>query len=127
MTITLAAEAGQLKLNAFEPVIFYKLFESISTLTEGVRTLTEHCVKGITANEARCRRYVVESAGVAAALCPHIGYARASRLAKEALNSGMSVEALAMRDALLPGEKLREILDPYAMTTPPAARSPLHV
>jgi len=127
MTITLAAEAGQLELNAFEPVIFYKLFESISTLTEGVRTLTEHCVKGITANEARCRRYVEESAGVAAALCPHIGYARASRLAKEALGSGMSVEALAMRDALLPREKLREILDPYAMTSPQAARSPLPV
>jgi aspartate ammonia-lyase len=127
MTITLAAEAGQLELNAFEPVIFMKLFESIATLTRGVRTLTEHCVKGIAANEDRCRRYVEESAGVAAALCPHVGYARASRLAKEALATGLSVGALARRDNLLPSERLREILDPYAMTSPQPARQSLPV
>lgn len=121
-TITLAAEAGQLELNAFEPVIFFKLFESIVTLTKGVRTLTERCVKGIAANSDRCRRYVEESAGVAAALCPHIGYARASRLAGEALQTGMSVEALARRDALLPEEQLQAALDPYAMTSPRASR-----
>jgi len=126
MTITLAAEAGQLELNAFEPVIFYKLFESITTLTKGARTLTEHCVKGIAANADRCRRYVEESAGVAAALCPHVGYARASRLAKEALATGVSVSALARRDALLPGEKLREVLDPYAMTSPQTAQRKEH-
>lgn len=122
MTITMAAEAGQLELNAFEPVIFYKLFESITTLTRGVRTLTEHCVKGIAANADRCRRSVEESAGVAAALCPHVGYARASRLAKEALATGLSVQALALRDALLPEDRLREVLDPFAMTSRQPAR-----
>ncbi len=126
MTITMAAEAGQLELNAFEPVIFYKLFESITTLTRGVRTLTEHCVKGITANSERCRQSVMESAGVAAALCPHVGYARASCLAKEALTTGMSVETLARRDALLPEERLREVLDPFAMTSPQPARRIIH-
>lgn len=126
MTITMAAEAGQLELNAFEPVIFYKLFESITTLTRGVRTLTEHCVKGIAANADRCRQSVEESAGVAAALCPHVGYVRASRLAKEALSTGLNVEALARRDALLPEERLREVLDPFAMTSPQPARRIIH-
>jgi aspartate ammonia-lyase len=114
--ITLAAEAGQLELNAFEPVIFYKLFESVTMLTQGVRTLTEHCIKGITANEKRCRQHVENSAGIVTALCPYIGYARASSLAKEALSSGMSVKALALRDGILSEQELREILNPYAMT-----------
>jgi aspartate ammonia-lyase len=116
--ITLAAEAGQLELNAFEPIIFHKLFESITVLTGGVRTLTEHCIKGITANEKRCRQLVEESAAIATALCPYIGYARASSLAKEVLRSGMSVKALALRDGLMSEQELFEVLDPYAMTAP---------
>jgi aspartate ammonia-lyase len=118
----MAAEAGQLELNAFEPVIFYKLFESVTTLTRGVRTLTEHCVKGIAADSERCSQMVLESAGVAAALCPHVGYARASRLAKEALATGLSVQALARRDKLLPEARLMEVLDPIAMTSPQPVR-----
>ncbi len=116
--ITLAAEAGQLELNAFEPLIFHKLFESVTTLTGGVRTLTEHCIKGITANEKRCKQQVEESTGIVTALCPYIGYARASSLAKDALSSGMSVKALALRNGLLSERKLYEVLDPYAMTEP---------
>jgi aspartate ammonia-lyase len=124
--ITLAAEAGQLELNAFEPVIFYKLFESVTMLTQGVRTLTEHCIKGIAANEKRCKQHVENSAGIVTALCPYIGYARASSLAKEALSSGMSVKALALRDGVLTEEELREILNPYAMTiTPDMQQEPL--
>ena len=118
--ITMAAEAGQLELNAFEPLIFYKLFDSIQTLTNGVRTLTENCVRGIVANEARCHTMVEESASVAAALCPYIGYVRASKLAKESLASHTSVEKLALRDGLIPAQDLHALLDPYAMTVAPA-------
>ena len=121
LTVTLAAEAGQLELNAFEPILFYKLYESLTTLANGVTTLTEHCVRGITANEERCRRLVEESAGVAAALCPYIGYARASTLAREALRSHTPVRTLALRDGLLPPEQLDALLDPYAMTVAPGA------
>ena len=118
MTITLAVEAGQLELNAFEPVIFYKLFESITTLTRGVLTLTEHCIKGIAANEKRCRQLVEQSTAIMTALCPFIGYTRASSLVKEASSSGVSVQALILRDGLLTEGELRELLDPYAMTAP---------
>jgi aspartate ammonia-lyase len=122
MTITMAAEAGQLELNAFEPVIFYKLFDSITAMTNGVQTLTDHCVSGITANEDRCRQMVSESSGVAAALCPYIGYVHASQLAKEALNTHSTVETLALRDGLIPEAQLHALMDPYAMTVSPAAR-----
>lgn len=120
-TITLAVEHGQLELNAFEPILFHRLFESIASLTAGVRALTAYCVKGIRANEARCGKLVQASAGVAAALCPVVGYARASVLAKEAVATGTSVEALALRDGLAPASVLREALDPYRMTVPPSA------
>jgi len=116
VTITLAAQAGQLELNAFEPVILDRLFESISWLTNGVRTFTENCVRGIVANEARCRELAEQSTAVATALCPSIGYARAATLAKEALSSHMTVEAVAKRDGLAPELDLHRMLDPYAMT-----------
>ncbi len=122
MTIALAAESGQLELNAFEPIIFHKLFESIATLTSGVRVLAERCVKGIQADEARCRQLVERSAGVAAALCPIVGYTRASSLAKEALATGMRVETLALEGGLAPETVLREALDPYGMTVLPSAQ-----
>jgi aspartate ammonia-lyase len=120
--ITLAAEAGQLELNAFEPLIFHKLFESITMLANGVQTLMEHCIKGIEANEKRCKQQVDDSAGIVTALCPYIGYARASSLAKEALLNGISVKALALRDGVLSEQELFEVLDPYAMTVPQELR-----
>lgn len=116
MTITLAAESGQLELNAFEPVIFFKLFESMTILTAGVRTLTERCVNGIQADEVRCRQLVKRSAGVAAALCPIVGYNRASSLAKKALSTGELVEELALEEGIASEAVLREVLDPYRMT-----------
>lgn len=116
MTNTLAAESGQLELNAFEPVIFFKLFESMTNLTAGVRTLTERCVNGIQADEVRCRQLVKRSAGVAAALCPIVGYNRASSLAKKALSTGELVEELALEEGIASEAVLREVLDPYRMT-----------
>ena len=73
MTITMAAEAGQLELNAFEPIIFYCLFQSIDTIAYAVNTFVDNCVIGITANETRCRYFVENSVGIITALCPYVG------------------------------------------------------
>ena len=84
VTITMAAEAGQLELNAFEPIIFYNLFESIETLTYAVKTLVDNCITGITANKEHCRRRVENSIGVITAICPYVGYETAANIAKGA-------------------------------------------
>lgn len=118
MTITMAAEAGQLELNAFEPIIFYNLFQSIDTLAYAVQTFVDNCVMGITANEERCRQLVEGSIGVITALCPHIGYQKAAKLAKKALSSRKSVRDLILEEGLVEKEKLKFILDPVAMTEP---------
>jgi aspartate ammonia-lyase len=118
MTITMAAEAGQLELNAFEPIIFYNLFQSIDTLAYAVQTFVDNCVMGITANEERCRQLVEGSIGVITALCPHIGYQKAAKLAKKALSSRKSVRDLILEEGLVEKEKLEFILDPVAMTEP---------
>lgn len=73
MTITMAAEAGQLELNAFEPIIFYCLFQSIDTIAYAVNTFVDNCVIGITANETRCRYFVENSVGIITAICPYVG------------------------------------------------------
>lgn len=116
MTITVAAEAGQLELNAFEPIIFYKLFESIETLTLAVRTLIDNCILGITANEKHCKELVDKSVGIITALCPYLGYEATALIAKEAIITGASVRDLILRDELLSEEELDDILNPYSMT-----------
>ncbi len=90
VTITMAAEAGQLELNAFEPIVFYCLFQSIDTLAFAVSTFVDNCVIGITANEARCRELVENSVGIITALCPHVGYETSADLAKEATSDRRS-------------------------------------
>ena len=82
-TITMAAEAGQLELNAFEPVLFYNLFESIETLKNATMTLVDNCILGITANEDRCKELLDNSIGIVTALCPYIGYKKSAEIAKE--------------------------------------------
>ncbi|GAA0719145.1 aspartate ammonia-lyase [Clostridium malenominatum] len=118
LTITMAAEAGQLELNAFEPVLFYNLFESIETLAHGVETFIENCVKGITANEEHCREMVENSVGIITAIVPHIGYKDSARLAKTAINSGESVKELILKEGLLKEAELTTILNAYGMTEP---------
>lgn len=118
LTVTLAAEGGQLELNVFEPVLFYNLFESIETLAHGVNTLTENCIKGITANEERCRSLVDNSVGTITALCPHIGYEAASKIAKRAIQSGEAVRDLILAEKILSEEHLDIILDAHGMTGP---------
>lgn len=117
-TISLAAEAGQLELNAFEPVLFDNLFESIETLREGVKTLVDNCILGITANKEYCEKEVERSVGIATALCPYIGYSAAAAIAKEALRTGVSVAKLVVDKKLLKSEELTKILDPNRMTEP---------
>lgn len=115
MTITLAAEAGQLELNAFEPIIFYNLFQSIDTLGYAVETFTDNCVTGIGANEKRCRELVENSIGIITVLVPLIGYQKAADTAKKALYSGRSVLDVVIEEKLLDPDTARDILDPEKM------------
>ena len=101
VTITMAAEAGQLELNAFEPIIFYNLFESIETLTYAVKTLVDNCITGITANKEHCRKEVENSIGVITAICPYVGYETAANIAKEALRTGRQVRDLILEKGLM--------------------------
>lgn len=116
VTITMAAEAGQLELNAFEPVAFYCLFQSIDTLTNGIDTFVDNCISNITANEDRCRFYVENSVGIITALCPTIGYQKAADIAKEALKTGEPVRSLIVKKNILTEDEVNAILEPYAMT-----------
>lgn len=118
MTITMAAEAGQLELNAFEPIIFYKLFQSIETLTYAIDTLVDNCIKGITANRERCESLVENSVGIITAICPYVGYAKAAQIAKTAIKTGESIRKLVMEEGILSEEQLDIILDIMAMTKP---------
>ena len=118
MTITMAAEAGQLELNAFEPIIFYCMFQSIDTLGYAVETLVDNCIVGITANEERCRQLVENSVGIITAICPHVGYEKTADIAKKAINSNESVRSLILKENIMDEGELSRILDPIHMTEP---------
>jgi len=118
MAVTMAAEAGQLQLNAFEPVIAHSLFKSISHLSAACRTLAERCVRGITANAPRARHLLDESTALVTALNPYLGYARASEIAKEALATGKRVYDLVLERKLMQREELDAVLKPEVLTQP---------
>jgi fumarate hydratase class II len=118
VTVSFAAEGGQMQLNAFEPIIAHSLFEGLKHLKAGCDTLRQRCVTGITANREHLRRTVEHSIGIVTALNPYIGYARASDLAQEAHATGKSVYALVLEKGLLSRERLDEILNPKALTRP---------
>lgn len=118
VTITMAAEAGQLELNAFEPIIFYCMFQSIDTLGYAVQTLVDNCIVGITANEERCRCLVENSVGIITAISPHLGYQKAADIAKKAIKTGESVRSLILKEKLMDEDELNRILDPIHMTEP---------
>ena len=120
VTVSFAAEAGQLQLNAFEPIIAHSLFKSITHLRNGCLTLAERCVEGITANRERLRSSVEHSIGVVTALNPYIGYANATEVAQEALATGRSVYELVLEKKLLSKERLDAILQPEVLTRPRA-------
>jgi aspartate ammonia-lyase len=118
VTITMASEAGQLQLNAFEPIIGHSLFKSIEHLKAGCLTLAHNCVTGITANRALLAERARTSAGLATALNPYIGYENATRVAREALRSGRAVADIVAELGLLDREALAAILRPDVLTAP---------
>src|SRR5215467_8698652 len=116
LTVTMAAEAGQLQLNAFEPVIAACIFEAQTMFVNAARTLRVHCVDGITANADVMRRYVDYSIGTVTALNPVIGYERASELAAEAMRTGKGILELLREKRILSEAQLASLLDPATMT-----------
>ena len=118
VAITMAADAAQLELNVMEPVIVYSLFESFEWLMSGMKTLQELCIDGITANEKHCKDMVQNSIGIVTALNPHIGYKNATKIAKEALETGASVYDLIISKQILTKEQVDKILLPENMIKP---------
>jgi aspartate ammonia-lyase len=116
LTITMAAEAGQLQLNVFEPVIAACIFEAQTMFVNAARTLREHCVAGITANVDILRHYVDYSIGTVTALNPVIGYDKATELAAEAMKTGRGILELLREKKILSEEQIAKVLDPAAMT-----------
>jgi len=118
VTVTIAAEAGQLELNVMEPVIAYNVLESMRLLTSGVDLLERLCVRDITVNEDQCRHWVEQSIGVITALNSRLGYQMTSRLATQALESGKSVRSLVLEQQLLSNDEAELLLDPKRMLRP---------
>ena len=114
-TIMMATEAGQLELNAYEPVIFYKLFESIKAITGGIQTLVDNCIMDITANEQHCRDLVENSVGIITVITPYVGYQTAADIAKEAIRTGKSVRTVLKSRHILSDEEVDRILVPDKM------------
>ncbi len=120
VTISLAAEGGQLELNVFEPVMGFNIFESLQILHQACTILRTKCISGIEANVKRCRELLERSIGVVTALVPYIGYEAAAEIAQEALTTGRTVRELAMQSGVLNQDQLEKILDPEQMTHPRA-------
>jgi aspartate ammonia-lyase len=116
LTVSLAAEAGQLQLNVFEPVIAACIFEAQTMFINAARTLRVHCVDGITANPDVCRHYVDYSIGTVTALNPVIGYERSTELAAEAMKTGRGILELIRERKILTEAQIKEVLDPARMT-----------
>jgi aspartate ammonia-lyase len=123
MTITMAAEAGQLQLNAFLPVIAHALFESLKWMTAAIATLRTNCVEGITANTHRLAAQVGSFVGVITALIPHIGYGPASELAREALATNADITDLVVKSGILTRDQVTAMLSPENLTS---NRTPTH-
>ena len=115
MSITMAAEAGQLELNYAEPVLYHKLFESLVVLTGAVETFVDNCIVGITANPERCRELVDGSVGVITAICPTLGYKESADIAKTAIKTGESVREVLKSKNILSEKEIDKLLDPETM------------
>lgn len=116
VTVTMAAESGQLQLNAFEPIIAHSLFQSITWLERACETFRVNCVVGITANEERLREMVASSVTVITALTPYIGYEASAKLAKEALREHVNVADLVVERGLMQREELDRVLSPERLS-----------
>lgn len=118
LTVTISAEAGQLELNVMEPMIVHCIFETIEMLGNGMNTLREKCIDGITANEEVCRRMVYNSIGLVTALNPYIGYETSTELAQEAMRTGKGIYELVLDRKLMSKDELDNILKPENMVKP---------
>src|SRR5438270_644898 len=122
VTVTMAAEAGQLQLNVFEPIIAFRLLRGLITMTRACDILRRRCVEGITANPDQMRKFVERSIGVITALVPILGYEKTSDIAKKALETGRGVYELVCDTGLMTRQELDRALNPEAMTAPQTAR-----
>ncbi len=118
LTVTFAAEAGQLELNVMEPIIVHSLMESIMLLVNGMNTLRTKCIVGITANRERCKELVYNSIGLVTALNPYLGYETSTDLAREAQQTGKGIYDLVLEHGLMSREELDQILRPENMIKP---------
>jgi aspartate ammonia-lyase len=118
LTIAMGAQAGQLELNVMMPVIIHNMLQSLTILSNGVRTFTQRCIRGIEADAARCEMLAFRSAGLATALAPYIGYNEAAEIAKLTIKSGRDIREIVREQHVLPEEDLTAILQPRAMTEP---------
>ncbi len=116
VTVTMAAESGQLQLNVFEPIIAYRLLRGMVILSRACEVLQTRCVEGITANVERMRYFVEHSIGIVTALVPQLGYELATEVAKEALDSGRGVYDIVLSRNLMTKDELDRILNPETMT-----------
>lgn len=122
LTISMASEAGQFELNVMEPVIIFKLLESVKIMTNVFTVFREYCVTGITANKERLENYVNNSVGIITAINPHVGYEVAAGIAKEAISTGRPVRDIVLERQVLSESELDRILDPFKMTAPGIAQ-----
>jgi len=118
LTIALAVESGQLELNAFGPIVFYNLFQSIDTLTFATETFVDNCVIGITANKEKCRLDVDRSVSVVTVIAPIVGYDEAAEIAKRAMKENRSVQEIILEENVLSQDDIKRLLDPIKMTEP---------
>lgn len=127
LTVTMAAEGGQLQLNAFEPVIAHSLLQSLAWVKNGCWTLRVNCIDGITANVDRLDRLVSTSVGVVTALTPYLGYSASSALAKTALLTGHNIADLVVEAGLMPRDRVDRLLSPARLSglTPSTGAIPI--
>ena len=118
LTISLAAQAGQLELNVMMPVIIHNLLQSIEILKNGIRVFADRCVAGITANQKRCLELAELSVALATALNPYIGYGAAAEIAKELVRTGRPIREVVLERGIMPKEKLDRVLSLIGMTRP---------
>ncbi|MCX5916420.1 MAG: class II fumarate hydratase [Deltaproteobacteria bacterium] len=118
LTVTVAGMSGNFELNVMMPVMAYNLLQSIHLLSNATKVFTQKCVKGLKADEKRCREMVEKSLAMVTALSPHIGHDRAAEIAREAYKTGKTVREIAMQRRVLPAKTLEKILDPWKMTEP---------
>lgn len=117
-TVSMAVEAGQFELNAFEPIVFYAIFESIHILEKGIASFIDHCIEGITANAEHCQDLVENSVGIITALVPYLGYQKSAEIAKKAMTSNQPVRTLVLEEDLMTEDLLNKLLSPEEMTSP---------